>query len=267
MSREADRVRRAADELRSDMGLLLLPDGTYTSSGRCAEEALRHHGASVSKATRSFGTRPSEVWRASGGDPTKLVNLLTKHADELDREGVTPQKPTEQPKPKKVREPRTTGRQRTGAAPWKLLGVALVAVFLLGVVVRVVQAVAAAVTEAARAVGEAVQAVNAVATDVAPFIAVVSALTLLGVHIDWRHVHAWHSRRRERDVALEARRAEWQALVDADAEPIALGPVAEVKPQLEPAVDPLVRAWTDPGRAVPDYVHLYRARTGKDARR
>jgi hypothetical protein len=214
------------------------------AGGHCLDDGLRAVGAS-SETRRAIERRVGKIPRWNDRQSWGAVSRLLDELEPEPRRGVTPQKPAEKPAKIKVEKPTRPGRQRTGAAPWKVWGVALVAVFLLGVVVRVARTAAAALAEAGRAVVETVHAVNTIAADLAPWVAVVSTLTLLGAHIDWRHVHAWHGRRVRYRRELLERRAAWQALVEVDRAPIALGSAELVEVDQEWIEKGLRRAWFD----------------------
>lgn len=171
-------------------------------------------------------------------------------------------RPVRKPAPPRVSAPRPT-RSRPAGRPWT--PAIAVAVALL-VTVGIAGSHAAAILELVGFGLTVLALVGIIGSAVG--VAVIEGL-------DWSTVRPWWERRRQARAAVEARRTEVAQVIAADAAPIALGPATtpvtrqlpvtdQVTEQL--AVDPEVRKWTDPNRAVPDRFHLYRARTGRNAR-
>ena len=174
------------------------------------------------------------------------------------RQEVMPQpvaKPVKEKKPTKV-------RQQPSAATSGVI--AVVALVGLALMIRLLQIVASFLVMVGHAVIDAVNVINVVVGAAAPWVIGAEVVTLTMVSIDWAHVRAWYRRRQEVRSAVETQRAEWLALVEADAAPIPMGP-AQSDPMIDKVSaeehDRIAKAWM-PGTYVPDLAPEWRRPPG-----
>lgn len=251
MSSEGDRVRRAADEIARTRIHITTGNGGFFG-GRCAERALRHNGASVSRATRHLGIRPRSL---NMRDPTGAIEVrrLRRYADHLDQEEVSRQKPEPKPffkpktkveKPKKVRTP---GRQQPGAvrpdiaaAPRLGWTGSLDALGKVGLGVGGLIVLALAVEY-----GPAIAAISATVLTVAALTVLVGGAAWVAwsardglPEVNWGHLKVWLERRRQAK-AVEAARVEALRVEIAGAQPKAI--------PMEPVADDVMQEWINHG--------------------